>query len=497
MSQQNAAIGVDSNTIDGSLASKQQLKASEVDESLQIRPTWFRYVVLFLFCLNSGNKAFQWIQIASSTKKLTYYYDVPNYVINSTSIVFMVSFIVLSIPACFVIELIGLRRAVLIGSFGTALGATIKCFSCGLESDADLSSYAIYLLFLGQITVSLSEQFIFSIPNKLASTWFPDNQVSSAVAVCILGQQFGVALGFLFPQYFLSNCETREQIGQGLYRLFLWTMIVSVAAFLVDFVLFYEKPRYAPGKARLKQIMQEQTSNSKTASSKLNIKSELAQVLKQMVRLLQSRDFNLLNMSFGINVGIGYTILTLLNQMLEPLWPNNDILIGQTGFLIIIASVFGSLLWGQLLDRSHKYLSMNIFLTLATIVSLIILTYFMCFAKSELGIYLSATLFGLFQTGFIVSGLELAVELTYPTPELISSSLLNISPQAFSILTIFLGSFIVDNYGTLVTNIFYLICTLVALILLLNIKEILKRQAAAETMPPEIIVQHQNNQSVL
>lgn len=441
-----------------------------------IRPTFKRYIILFLFCLNSGNKAFQWIQVAASTKKATLLYDVDNYVINVTSVIFMLSFIVLSWPACYIIDSFGLRKAVLMASFGTSVGALVKCYSCHEEG--------IWLLMLGQVLVSLSEQLIFSVPSRLASVWFPDHQVSSAVAVSVLGNQIGIALGFLIPQWYLNEAETKEEIGDGFYRMFLLTTVVSVLAYVLDYILFDEEPEYAPGAARLRQRELERASGrAHSAASNESILHKMGVLFGQIGGLLANKHLVMLSISYGINVGIGYTISTLLNQLLEPIWPDNDMVVGNTGFLIILAGALGSPIWGRFLDKWHAYKFVNVLLTVATILALVLFAFVMIYLRSVAGIYAAAVVFGFFQTGFVVAGLELAVELTYPEPELVTSSIMNVMPQIFGTVFVFVGSFVVDNFGPLATNGFYLACLVVALAFLLCTRETLRRQEAilAET----------------
>jgi len=431
-----------------------------------IKPTLWRYVILFLFCINSANKAFQWIQIPASTFKFTYFYGVDNFVINATSVLFMLAFVVLSLPACYIIERIGLRKAVLIGSFGTAVGSIMKCFSCYEDG--------IYSLFIGQTLVSLSEQFIFSIPSRLASVWFPDHQVSSAVSICLLGNQLGVALGFVIPEFILDSAETKDEIGQGFYVIFLGMAVVSVVSFLADVVLFDEAPKFAPGTARLNQIKQEQ----EVVESERGFLGEMSSLINQITQLLRNKDLTLLALSFGINIGVNYSLATILNQMLEPIWPGDDMLIGKTGFIIIISGALGLPFWGRLLDMMHRYLQINVLLTVGTILSLVAFGIVISGFHSVLSIYLTAALIGFFQTGMMVASLEFAVELTYPAPELVSSSVMNVMPQIFGTVFVFSASYIVDTYGAITTNCFYLICLLTALLMLTNINEVLKRQDA-------------------
>ena len=78
----------------------------------------------------------------------------------------------------------GLRLSVLLGSLGTCLGSWIKVFATG-------QAY-FPLLFAGQTIVAISQIFILGIPPQLAATWFPSNQVSSACAIGVFGNQVNI-----------------------------------------------------------------------------------------------------------------------------------------------------------------------------------------------------------------------------------------------------------------------------------------------------------------
>lgn len=440
-----------------------------------IKPSLKRYIMLFLFCLNSSNKAFQWIQIPAATEKVTYFYEVENFVINSMSVIFMLTFVVASWPACYLIEHVGVRRAVVMASFGTSLGSLIKCFSCHEQG--------IHLLFIGQTLVSFSEQLIFSVPSRLASVWFPDHQVSSAVAISVLGTQLGVALGFVVPQFALDGADSKESIGDGLWTMFVGTAIFSLGAFVASFLLFDEAPKYAPGAARLKQIAEERQQEA----IKESFIGEMRLLGRQIRHLLDNKHFNLLSISYGITIGIGYALSTVLNQMLEPLWPQDDLLVGNTGFIIVISGAICSPLWGRLLDKKHRYLLIYELLMVATITSLLLFGIVVSGLHSRLAIYLAAALFGSFQTGLLVGGLELAVELTYPAAELVTSSFMNVPPQIFGTVFVFVASYLVDSYGAVVTNLFFILCFILALTMSLNIRETLRRQSAVlerKNLPP-------------
>jgi len=76
---------------------------------------------------------------------------------------------------------------VLIGSFGTCLGSWIKVFST--------SPNLFWLTFIGQTVVAVSQIFILGIPPLLAAVWFGPNQVSTATAIGVFGNQVSLLIG--------------------------------------------------------------------------------------------------------------------------------------------------------------------------------------------------------------------------------------------------------------------------------------------------------------
>lgn len=90
-----------------------------------------RFLMLFLFVMYSMSNAFQWIEYAIITNIVSEYYNVEEFAINWTSMIYMASYIPLIFPANWILEKKGLRFAVLLGSFGTCLG---KCSSSSFSS---------------------------------------------------------------------------------------------------------------------------------------------------------------------------------------------------------------------------------------------------------------------------------------------------------------------------------------------------------------------------
>lgn len=443
-------------------------KASQ-DITTIIKSTAKRWVILALFIINVGNKDFQWIQPSSATDKFALLYNVSNQAINATSVLFMLCYIIFCLPSCVLIERIGLRNAMLLGSGGTALGAIIKCFSC--RSDM----LGIAFLFLGQTCVSLSEQFMFSVASRLVSVWFPDHQVSSALAMTVLGNQVGFALGFKLTPMALEGAESAEDIGANLHTMFIMVAVFSMLAFVANLLLFDEAPKYAPGAARHAQMLVEAAQTREVACS---LAGDFRELVHSVSRLLHNRDFVYLSAAYGINLGAGYCIHTLLNQMLAPLWPGDAALMGNAGFIIIMSGALSCPLWGWLLDRYRCYLRLNQITVLATLVSLVGFGYAASFMHCAAAIYVTTAAFGTFQVALEVAGLEMATEMMYPTQELITTTTIMITPQIFGTIFTFAASYLVDAYGAISANSFVAVCLGAALLILLNTREKLARQNA-------------------
>ena len=59
--------------------------------------------------------------------------------------------------------------------------------------------------FVGQIIAACSKCLIFPIPLKIASTWFPANEISVAASLGVIGYQSGWAFGFLIPPLVITG----------------------------------------------------------------------------------------------------------------------------------------------------------------------------------------------------------------------------------------------------------------------------------------------------
>lgn len=70
---------------------------------------------------------------------------------------------------------------------------------------------------------------------------------------------------------------------------------------------------------------------------------------------MTNKNYILLLVSYGVNVGVFYAISTLLNQIVLLHFPGHELDAGQIGLCIILCGMAGSVISGIILDKTHKF----------------------------------------------------------------------------------------------------------------------------------------------
>lgn len=331
-----------------------------------------------------------------------------------------------------------------------------------------LAPDGFWLAFLGQALVGSAQVFVLGVPAQLAAVWFGPSQVSTACALGVIGNEVGVALGFLIPPAVVKNHDKLDDIGQDLNTL-CYGYAIGPTAVLVLLLLFFQKePPLPPSPAQATVRCQVPTSDKSV---------HRLTYLQTLKSLLTNRNFVLLLISYGINAGVFYAVSTLLNQIVLSHFAGAEEDAGRIGLTIVLAGVLGSLMGGVMLDKTHWFKQSALLVYLMSLAGMLAFTFTLTLGYIWVT-YVIGMLLGFFMIGYLGIGFEFAAELTYPIPEGISSGVLMVSSEIFGIAFTVGGGELLDSYGDMSANLTLLGLLVVGLVMTTQINGTdLRRQA--------------------
>ena len=106
---------------------------SEYDHqsSVVIRTYLWRWVVLAIFFLNLGINNSVWITIAPVADVMRCYYGISNTWVNTTTTVYMATYVLFFLPCAWILDRYGLRVTVILASIANALGTAVRVAGTG------------------------------------------------------------------------------------------------------------------------------------------------------------------------------------------------------------------------------------------------------------------------------------------------------------------------------------------------------------------------------
>ncbi|KAM9341270.1 choline/ethanolamine transporter flvcr2a [Symphorus nematophorus] len=413
-----------------------------------------RWVMLFIFFIYSMSNAFMWLQYSIISNIFMRFYGISNLLIDWLSMIYFFTYIPLIGPVMWLLDNRGMRDVVVVGSAFNCIGAWIK------TSTADPDMFAV--TFFGQFVCSVATVYILGIPSRLASLWFGQQEVSTACSIGVLGNQMGIAIGFLIPPILVPNVDDKTELAYHIRIMFYISAGVATIIFVLVVIVFQERPEIPPTQAQ---------------AQARSIPADDYSYMASIKRLLCNKPFMLLVVSYGLNVGCFYAVSTLLNRMVIEHYPGEEVNAGRIGLTIVIAGMVGSLICGIWLDKTKTYKQTTLAVYLLSLIGMLVYAFTLNLGHLWL-VFITAGVLGFFMTGYLPLGFEFAVELTYPESEGTSSGLLNCSAQIFGIIFTICQGKIIDKWGTLAGNIFLSIFLLIGSVMTGFIKSDLRRQKA-------------------
>ena len=362
-------------------------------KKMNFRVYRYRWVILSIYMLMVAINQLLWITFAPVTADAAKFYAVSDLKIGLLSMSFMIVYLVVSIPASWIIDTYGIRTGVgagvvLTGVFGFLRGMTHGDFN---------------LLLLTQVGIAVGQPFILNAITKIAARWFPIEERATASGLGTLSIYLGILIGMILTPHLV--------VGSGMNGMLHSYGILSVASAALFLVFIRERPLSAPCPPE---------------------QEERALAVDGLKMIFRNRDFLRLMVIFFIGLGIFNAVTTWIEDILRP-HGFSAVQAGTIGGVMIIGGILGALIIPILSDRYRKRTGFLVLALAGASVSLIGVT----FGTAYSIVLVSAMCFGFFLLSSGPIGFQYGAEITYPVSEGTSNGFLLLMGQISGIAFIF------------------------------------------------------------
>uniref|UniRef100_A0A8C1LAK3 Solute carrier family 49 member 3 n=1 Tax=Cyprinus carpio TaxID=7962 RepID=A0A8C1LAK3_CYPCA len=323
-----------------------------------------RWFILFVLCLLNCSNAMVWLTFAPVADQTAQYLRVSLNLVNWLSLVYVVVAIFFSLITTWVLDSLGLRFSLIMGSWLNMLGAILRVI--GMLSC--IPERAMFPMVMGgQTLCAFAQPLVIFAPTKLAALWFPDHQRATANMMASMGNLFTAHI--------------------------VYGTLMSVAYF---------------------------------PSSDLYMVTPSSEFFLHEVKLLlTNKAYMVLLVCFGSGIGVFTCFSTLLDQdncvSTCLMWQD---FAGLCGAVAIVFGVLGAFLLGLYVDKTKKFTEVTKINMCLTSLGCSVFAVVSQLSEQKFIIGAVCAWFGLFGYSVYPVAMELGVECSYPVGEATSSGLI-------------------------------------------------------------------------
>jgi MFS family permease len=374
----------------------------------------YRWIMLSAYMFIAAVNQLLWITFAPITGDATRYYGVSDLKIGILSMCFMIVYIVVSIPASWVIDKYGIRIGVGIGTVLTGVFGLLRGL-VGIDYN---------MLLLSQIGIAIGQPFILNAITKIAARWFTIEERATAAGLGTLAMYVGILAGIALTPYLT--------IGFGISGMLNIYGIISVLSAIIFLVFMKEGPPSAPCPPD---------------------QEERYLVLDGLKHTLNNKDFKWLMLIFFIGLGVFNGVTTWIEDIVKPRGFSAT-QAGITGGLMILGGILGAIILPILSDHYRKRTPFIIVAVAGATLGLAGITFANCYWF----LLASGTILGFFLLSAGPIGFQYGAEITFPVSEGTSNGMLILMGQISGIVFIFcMDSFKSALTGSMTSSLIVLI----------------------------------------
>lgn len=368
-----------------------------------------RWFVLLVLCLLNCSNATLWLTFAPVADQSAQFLKVTLQEINWLSLVYMVVAIPLSFGTTWMLDTLGLRITLILGSWLNMLGALLRYM--GTLAFIEYRTPYYPAVMLGQTLAALAQPLIIFTPTKVAALWFPEHQRATANMIASMSNPLGVLLANIISPMMVDTSLKIPEL------LLVYAVPTCIICFLATVGIRSSAPPTPP-----------------SASAESSGSEPYVQGIKL---LLRNKAYLILLLCFGSGIAVFTCFSTLLEQILCVQGYTNDFA-GLCGALFIVFGIIGAGALGLYVDKTKKFIEATKINMSFTALSCIAFSVVSLMPQQKAAVAAVCSLFGLFGFSIYPVAMELSVECSYPVGEATSAGLIFISGQVQSVLYIIL-----------------------------------------------------------
>ncbi len=353
----------------------------------------YRWVMLALFMIMVAANQVLWITFAPITVDAASFFKVSDLMIGILSMSFMIVYMVVSIPASWIIDTYGIK-------IGAGIGALLTGFF-GLMRGWAGPDYNLVLI--AQIGIAIGQPFLLNSITKLSAVWFPLEERATAAGLGTLSMYLGILAGMVITPILYT---THGLVGM----MNLYGIVTAIITFI--FLVFSRK---AP----------------KTPPCELH-GEERALAMDGFRLMFKSRDFWLLMVIFFIGLGVFNSVTTWIENIIMPRG-FSAVQAGNAGGAMIAGGILGALIMPFLSDYYRRRTPFIMIALAGATIGLVGIT----FATSYMLLLTFSGILGFFLLSSGPIGFQYGAEITFPASEGASNGWLLLMGQVSGIAFIF------------------------------------------------------------
>ncbi len=311
-----------------------------------------------------------WLAFAPISSSVETFFGVSELSITLFAMSYMIMYILLALPASYIVDKYGFKVSVAIGVVLMVIPAVLRY----------IYAQDFTVAIICQFAMAAAQPFLINISTKVPSNWFPVKERATASGLLVMAQY----IGFIIPMAFSATL-----FGLGMKSMMGIFALITVVAGAAALILTKENPPVMPGPPEPKEEM--------------NFRSIKA--------LFKNRQYLIVLLIGFISIGLLNTLLSMIESILEP--KGMMLQAGLAGVIFLVAGVVGAVVVPIFSDKIRRRM---VLLKTGMIVLLVLLAALTFFVHPTL----IMIVYGLM--GFLVMGLapilfQHGAEAAYPSKE--------------------------------------------------------------------------------